>query len=434
MRYWSVLLVLCLSVQTGWTQFTVDGQIIQRGEYRHGFGQLIPEEADPAVFVAQRARLQAGYEKDGLKLYVSVQDIRTWGNTPQVKPTDGLLSVHEAYGQVRLGQHWWLKLGRQELNYDNFRFIGNLDWALQGRAHDFALVKYEKNDLKWHFGGGFNQDGQSLSGTLFTTPNQYKVAQFMRVENTKGRWHYSVLAWNDGRQYIDRNDQGEIIGRGVRYRLTLGVPMLVYTVNNTKLSAFYYHQLGKDVTGRTLNAFDANLQVKHQIDGNEERGSKTRLVAGVEWLSGTEQGAADNRSYSPQYGTNHLYNGYMDHFFVGGRFENQVGLQDYYAKVRHDFSKKVFAQLDGHVFYSYATPRNMDNQALDPYLGTEIDLSVGIIATPAFSIQTGYSHLLASDTYSTLTGVTNAQPVQNWGYVMLIYRPNMKNKFIGILL
>ncbi|MFC4870804.1 alginate export family protein [Negadavirga shengliensis] len=161
-------LLLCLLVSPmAYAQFQLDGQLIQRGEFRNGFGRLIHEDQSPAAFVGQRARIQANYQYESIQFYMSVQDIRIWGDTPQLKITDNNLSVHEAWASIQLNPDWALKLGRQELNYDNFRFLGNLDWALQGRAHDFALVKYEKNNFKLHFGAGFNQTGQALSGHLY---------------------------------------------------------------------------------------------------------------------------------------------------------------------------------------------------------------------------------------------------------------------------
>src|SRR5690606_7934902 len=121
----------------GFAQFTVDGQILIRSEYRNGYNKPIAEGLDPAGFIAHRARLQAGYKMDRFDFYMSIQDVRTWGSTSQANVTDGLLSLHEAYGEVSFGENWKVKLGRQELNYDNFRFLGNLDWALQARSHDF---------------------------------------------------------------------------------------------------------------------------------------------------------------------------------------------------------------------------------------------------------------------------------------------------------
>lgn len=416
-------------------QFSVDGQLIQRGEFRNGFSRLINRVDDPAGFIAQRARIQASYVSDAVTLYMSIQDIRTWGNTSQVKASDNLLSVHEAYAELSLGEFWKVKLGRQELNYDNFRFLGNLDWALQGRAHDFALIKYEKNKHKLHLGAGYNQNGQSLSGNLFTVPNQYKFAQMARYENKWDNWQFSFLFWNDGRQFIERNDLGEIVLAETQFRQTLGIPTLKYQAGNTLFSGFYYQQLGE--WGKPVSAFDVGFQVSQTLDINKEEGKNFRLVAGFEILSGTSvSGASKNNSFSPLYGTNHLYNGYMDLFYVGGTHENNVGLQDYYLKGRMTFSPRFFMQLDGHWFNSQADVTGIfqNSNRVDPHLGKELDLSVGYVFNDAISLQGGYSQFFATETMERLQNNGTLKSSQNWSYLMLIVRPTMKNKFIGILL
>jgi len=415
-------------------QFNIDGQIVQRTEYRNGYNLLIEEKEDPAVFIAHRARLQAAYKFEKLHFYMSVQDVRTWGSTQQAKANDPFFSVHEAWAETWLTDRLSLKLGRQELNYDNFRFLGNLDWALQARAHDFALVKFEKDNLKLHLGGGYNQDAQKLSGNTFTVPNQYKVAQMLRYENLLGKLQFSLLFWNDGRQYFDLDTSGVIVGQGVRYRQTIGIPTLKLTLGNTTPAGFFYFQTGKDVWGNTVEAFDACLQVTQQIDLNKEKSQRLRIVAGAEVLSGTTPGDDKNRSFSPQYGTNHLFNGYMDLFFVGGSFENNAGLTDLFLRARCDFGPRWFVQADGHRFYSHARGRDPVSGDLDKYLGTEADLSVGFLINNAVSLQCGFSHLFAGDSFGVLTQVSKPKDIQQWGYAMLIYRPTMKNKFIGILL
>lgn len=430
----TTLLVALFAISAA-AQFNLDGQIVQRTEFRNGYNKLLAQHLDPAFFIAHRARLQAGYKLGKVQLYMSVQDVRTWGSAPQIKATDPYLSVHEAWGEIWLSDHFSLKLGRQELNYDNFRFLGNLDWALQARAHDFALAKYEKGDMKLHLGGGYNQDAQNLSGTLFSTGNQYKIAQLFRYENRMGKLRFSLLFWNDGRQYTVTDSLGTILAKGVRYRQTIGIPTLKYEMGNTTLSAFYYHQFGKDPAGKTVAAFDASLQVIQQIDVNKEAGQKLRLVAGAELLSGSEPGAADNHSFSPQYGTNHLFNGYMDHFFVGGAYENNAGLLNLFLRARYDFGPKCFLQLDGHHFSSQTEGRHsLTGLPLDKYLGIETDLSLGLIIYDAVSLQCGLSALFATESLAELQQVRAPDDGQYWAYAMLIFRPTMKNKFIGILL
>ncbi|MCC5928369.1 MAG: hypothetical protein JJU28_03895 [Cyclobacteriaceae bacterium] len=415
-------------------QFSIDGQILQRAEYRHGFGSLIEQSSDPAMFIGQRARIGAHYKSDKVNFHVSIQDIRIWGNAPQVKATDPFLSVHEAYAETFIHENWSLKLGRQELNYDNFRFLGNLDWALQARAHDFALAKYEKNQMKLHFGAGYNQDGERLSGNIFTTQNQYKAAQLIRYENAFENFNFTLLFWNDGRQFVERNNLNEIVNQGIRYRQTYGIPAMKYQWGNTTLSSFYYHQLGRDVNGRNINGFDISAQASQLFPVDNESGKKFRLTLGFEIISGnsTIETSGRNSSFSPLYGTNHLFQGYMDHFFVGGRFENSVGISDFFVRTRYDFNPKVFISFNAHNFSSYADVYR-GNEKLSRDLGAEFDLSLGWLINDILSLQSGYSQLLASETYEFLQGFQNYDSRQNWAYVMMIYRPNMKNRFIGML-
>ena len=56
----------------------------------------------------------------------------------------------------------------------------------------------------------------------------------------------------------------------------------------------------------------------------------------AEMMRGTEK--TKNNSFSPLYGTNHAHNGYMDYFYVGGRYENGVGLQDMYLYTKYDIN------------------------------------------------------------------------------------------------
>ncbi len=436
-----LVLIWSLSAASGYAQFTFDGQLIQRAEYRHGFNQPIRDGQDPAKFIAQRFRLQAGYEKEELfKMFISVQDVRTWGNTPLAKVSDNLLSVHEAWGSTKLGAHTEVKLGRQVINYGNGRFLGALDWALQGRSHDIAMITYSKNATKLDVGLAYNSDNIANLDAPYSVANQYKTAQLFYLESASDKLNYAFLVWNDGREQLFRNSAGVITDTKLHYRTTFGIPVLRYSDSNSQLSAYYHHQLGKDPVGRTVNAFNANLSFQRRIDIDADAGKAVTLVGGVEILSGTDVNESENNnSFSPLYGTNHALNGYMDYFYVGGVHENSTGLNNYYAKLRYAPSNRWFMQGDLHVFasnrsYPSFTDRGGEMVELDKYFGTEIDLSVGVIINDAISLQSGYSHFLASDTFKRVRGGNQTKDIQNWAYVMMVFRPNMKNKFIGISL
>lgn len=428
------LLCIFMIIPTlSFAQFNIDGQMLIRSEFRNGYLQAKPENTDPAGFIAHRARLQASYKSDDLNFYMSVQDIRTWGSTSQANISDNFLSVHEAWGEFKMGEFWKVKLGRQELNYDNARFLGNLDWALQARSHDFALVKYEKEDRKLHIGGGFNQDGQRLTDDFFSTPNQYRTAQLLRYENKLGNFDYSLLFWNEGRQNNALDSLGSPIDEKVYFRPTIGLPTLKTSIGSTDFSGYFYYQFGEDITGTSVSAFNASAQVSQTFFSNED-GRKWRATLGYEVISGTDANETGiNNSMSLQYGTNHLFNGYLDWFFVANRWENFTGLHDIYLRSRYSFSPKFWIQADWHWFSSYARPFGQDGQLLDDqHLGTELDLVFGLIINDAVSLQGGYSQLFTSSAFEE-TQSFELDGMQNWAYLMFVFRPTSKAKFIGVL-
>ncbi|MFC3879137.1 alginate export family protein [Algoriphagus namhaensis] len=427
-------IVLLLSSES-WAQFSLNGQMLVRSEFRNGYGKLINENSDPAGFIAHRARLEASYKIDRLNFFMSIQDVRTWGSTPSANVSDDFLSVHEAWGEVSFGENWKLKLGRQELNYDNARFLGNLDWALQARSHDFILMKYEKGDSKLHFGAGFNQDGFKITGNTYTIPNNYKAAQMVSFQNKVGRLSYSFLFWNDGRQFIEKDDAGTILNEGIRYMSTLAIPTLRLPLNKTMLTGQFYYQFGNDVAGKSVSATNFSLLVTQEIAQNDERGSKYRITAGFESLSGTASNELEkNNSFSPLYGTNHAVNGLMDLFYVGNNHFNTVGLNDLFLRSRYDFNSTFWIQGDYHHFSSAAEllSEGTSGDELSKGFGSELDFTIAKVVSESVSIQVGYSQFFTSDTFAHFQNNDPLKEIQNWAYIMFVFRPNNKAKFIGV--
>ena len=172
-------ILLFFGITKTYSQFTVDAQLRPRFEFRHGYKTLFPNDTDPAAFVSQRTRLNFGYKTEKLNFYVSAQDVRVWGDVPQLNVADeNGFSLHQAWAEVSLVSDLNLKIGRQEIVYDDQRFFGNVDWAQQGRSHDAAVLKFEPNYLKLHIGAAYNQDGEALTGNILTK-NTYKSFQYL---------------------------------------------------------------------------------------------------------------------------------------------------------------------------------------------------------------------------------------------------------------
>lgn len=168
-------------------QFSLIGQLRTRTEVRDGLGNLVQKGSKPAVFTSQRTRLTFGYKWDRVTFGAAVQDIRVWGqDASSISNADGArLMLHEGWADVTLAnsadttirfkavESLSLKIGRQELIYDDVRLIGNLDWLQQARRHDMALLKMMHKGWQADLGYAFNQnsDAFGITGTSYVPGN-----------------------------------------------------------------------------------------------------------------------------------------------------------------------------------------------------------------------------------------------------------------------
>ena len=191
-------MLLCfLNACSANAQFTLTGQLRTRTEIRHGFGNLVLKGSNNAAFTSQRTRLNFGYKWDRLTFGVSIQDVRVWGqDASSISNADGnKLMLHEGWADLILFNKadttikttgidlMSLKIGRQELSYDDVRLIGNLDWLQQGRRFDMALLKTVHHGWQIDIGYAFNQnsDAFGITNTSYVPAN---VAPY--VKNSLG--------------------------------------------------------------------------------------------------------------------------------------------------------------------------------------------------------------------------------------------------------
>jgi len=313
----------------------------------------------------------------------------------QLNISDNLLSIHEAWGQIFFKKHLSLKIGRQELVYDDHRIFGNVDWTMQGRSHDLALFKYAGGKLKVDVGAAYNQDKEQLDNNVYTVPKNYKTLQFLWMHNKfSENLNLSLLFLNNGIQ-TSRSSPGGVTEYQTRFSQIAGT-RVVFAKNKWRFNGAFYFQSGKDRTGRSLSATDFLGDISYHVI------KKLTLTGGVELLSGTSQTDPDvdkNHSFNPLYGTNHKFNGFMDYFYVGNHL-NSVGLQDISFKVVYKTGKHLMAahahffSSDANIIDSTEYQSSGRMVAMDKFLGTEIDLSYAYFHSKEMSFQFGYSQML----------------------------------------
>lgn len=398
--------------------FDLSAQMIARPEWRRGYQTLPPPGADGAFFISQRTRLSAGFENERIKFGLAVQDVRVWGDESQAVdvPSFGL---HEGWAEVILGKKASLKVGRQELVYDDQRLFSNNDWLGQARSHDAAVLKIKTGESTLHFGTAFNQTSAKLFGASDPADN------------------YKMLGW----AWYNRKFKQEKIGLSfyvvtdgfaadpslsenkTYFRATAG-PSLNFVSGKMSGNATLFGQVGKDNFDRTITAYFASACLDWAING------KLNTVIGYDYLSGNapySTPASENHVFNTLYGDNHKFYGNMDYFLDMYNDTKGGGLQDVFFKVKLKASSRTQLALDAHYFLLVTQVKLADGNLLDFPLGAELDFSTTHKINEFAKAQFGFSLMQGTASLEGLNKVSggSADQIGSWGYLMLVVNPTL---------
>lgn len=391
-------------------QFDLSAEIRPRYENRHGFGSLIPTNTDGANFVSQRTRLNFDFSQDNMKLGVSLQNVRTWGDINTLGADDKATMLHEAWAQALLTDNFSVKLGRQEIVYDDHRIFGNVGWAQQARSHDAMIAKFSLSEKsKLDVGFALNADAQTNLDAVYNNTAGYKSFQYAWYHTNFNAIGLSLLALNNGVEYTKGTDQE------VAYSQTLGTHV---TVKEGDLSSDFslYFQTG-EIGGNDVSASNFAANLKYKLN------NQFTVGFGGEYVSGKDMNdtSSDVKSFNPLYGTNHKFNGWMDYFYVGNH-GGSVGLVDLNAVVA--YSKDKFSASVMPHFFSAAADVYNGSSKMDKKLGTEIDFTVGYKVSNNVALSAGYSKMYGTNSMEIIKSGDKDED-NSWSWVMLTFSPKL---------
>lgn len=443
----SVLFGTGISV-TVCAQFSVNAQLRTRSEFRNGQGAPLPATADPAFFTSQRTRLGVKYTTSRIQLGLTVQDVRVWGqdastiNKMVTAENNGLL-LHEGWAEIALLDSGYkknalqLKIGRQELVYDDQRLLGNLDWLQQARRHDAAVLKFSGTGWQIHAGGAYNQNKEAASGTVY---NQVPPGNY--PGNTNGGSIYKSFVYLYGNRSFENttlsfllfNDQfnkfslltengssRKVWEKGNWNRYTTGLSAS-HKSELLQLNASLYYQGGQTASGQQLSAGMFTVQCLFTL----ARGFTSGIGADI-----TSGGitATNSSAFDPLYGTPHKFWGYMDYFYAGSAF-GEKGLANYFLKNKYLFSEKWQVTADLHQFYTTSHIRNTTGEKMSRRLGTEIDVVLQYALNKQVSFESGWGMFLSTATLvsPSVKNIPDAQQRNTWAYLMVNIQPGFMFK------
>lgn len=394
-------------------QLKLGAEIRPRTEFRDGFKRPLSSSESPAFFTEQRSRFYISYSNEKMDLVLVPQDVRIWGNTDQAGKTDvSLTNFQQAWAAFKFNAEHRFLVGRMELDYDNARILGNLDWAQQGRSHDLFKYEYKGKKNQAHIGLAFNQDTNKseplkLSETYYKGLNNYKSLQFVWFHHDFKKLGISAIALNEGRQHaVDTSYFMQTTGLNTQASL-----------GTLTLFGEGYYQTGKNSEGVSKNAFLASLQVAFKPV------AAYKIELGNDYLTGDKQASKTNEAFDPLYGTHHKFYGYMDYFYVGNSHGNK-GLNDLFLKLNW-IKKNWTVSLDGHHFSATTDISDRNGMSRSRYLGTELDWTFSYNLAESVNLKGGYSHMFYTSSMTIVKQVEDQNGSASWAWLMLTFKPTL---------
>lgn len=394
-------------------EFDLSAELRSRYENRHGFKTLIDKNQDAANFISQRSRINFNFTNANLIFKISVQNVRTWGDVSTLNNDDTASSFHEAWAIAKLKNNISLKIGRQEIIYDDSRIFGNVNWVQQARSHDAFLIKYNPNaNNRLDIGFALNANAQTVVHNPYNNIAGYKAMQYAWYHGKFNNIGLSLLALNTGFEYtniIDNESQ-------IDYMQTFGT-RLTYKKGAFKADLSGYIQTG-NLTEQSVSTSYIGANVSYNLNTSFTAG------VGMELLSGKDSNDASNdiKSFNPIFGTNHKFNGWMDYFYVGNH-GNNVGLTDvncFISYKKNKFSAKVIPHL-----FMTAADLYEGSELLDSQLGSEIDIALGYKINSDISINGGFSIMFATDSMKYLKSKKDNDERNTVAYLMFTFKPHL---------
>jgi hypothetical protein len=395
-------------------QFSIDAHLRPRFEIRDGYQHMIPDSVGPAFIFSQRTRLSFSFENKYLKVRITPQDVRVWGDEQVVTSTAVLgdaasLDLFEGYLQLRLGRWGWLSVGRQQIYYDNERLLATNNWNQHGLAYDAVIARMKFGRWNVHAGGSWNTIGEQSFSNGYPS-NRFKSLDYLWLNREFGEHvKISLLHIATAQTHTDTTNL-------LYWRQSTGL-YGNFTWKGLKAWCDFYYQYGQNPQGITVSAFlfdvNAGYTVKFFTPG-----------IGVSYLSGNKEtgpGISRDHLFNPLYGTRHNFFGFIDYFRNFPVDTKQGGLADYFVFLNFAICKGLTLSNTSHYFQLAQTNQLTPT---DRNLGFENDLVMKYSFLSWGALETGYCLFLPTESLKTIQGVQDPRFPQFF-YVMLTITPTL---------
>ncbi len=372
-------------------EISINGEYRINPVYSRGFREPFYSGDRPGFYTMQRTRLILNYnKKEDLDAEFIIQDRRFWGEQND-RADVASIAVFRAWVEKYLSSGLSVRIGRQGLVYNDQQILSEPNWV-GTRAHDAALIKYEKAGFKAHLGGAHGSNGQDLKWEPYKY-NMYRNMEFLWLEKSAYKNSVSFIFLNRGMEKADSS---------VAYTQTFGPFANLKLSKRLSFKGLYYYQIGKNTAGKDVSASLFSTQLFYNAN------DAISVNLGMDVTSGTSQTLLDDpnntksHSFDRMYGLHHGKFGYLDYFYVNN--PTLSGVHDYYVKLKAKVAKNFTIDNHLHSFATSATINNIDGAEMNKQLGVENDLLLSYKFSSTFKATLAHSIMFGTPTLDQFFG------------------------------
>ena len=421
--YCLVLAMLCsfgLKAQEADNVFNLDAQLMTRGELRAGgFKADSLDSERVSHFALGRYRIIADYQRSWLNVRLTPQYTGVWG-----QGSAGVV-LYEGWAKMQSKKGLFVKIGRQELTYDDGRIIGNDDWTMTAPTHDVLKLGYDGESHKVHLLAAYNQNAENIdNGVIYYSGGlqPYKTMQTLwyHYDTPKKSFGISLLGMNIGMQNTDQEHP-------ITYYQQLVGTYMSFRPKYWSLEGAFYYQMGKEEHGMTVDAFMASTKL------NVKPSENYNLFTGYDYLSGDKyfnvppEGGIGlvfhdkARGFNAIFGSHHEFYGAMDFFYLSNYVGGFTpGLQNLYFGGN---IKPVSGLSINAAYHYYAIATDLD-YVNTKTLGHSVELASSYAFNKAVSVSAGYTFMKGSETMELLNKVSEKRQL-HWAWLMMTVTPKL---------
>ena len=385
-----------LSQNSSDTTLTLDMQMRVRSEWRDGYKVAMDSETLGELVTVQRSRMALKGKWKSFDYKLGAQDVRTFGGP--TGETQGTIGISEAWWSTSMTNGMRLKVGRQEIKFDNERIVGAVDWSNPGRFLDG--VRWDRK----------KEDPSKGNTTVAVTWDELSETRRYMV------YHRAMVGKKNNKLtflFFDQDSETE-----PSPQFTTGFTTRFQIGPRAWFATEAYVQYWPDSTSASLSLPDSRKMVIADLGWNGDDGHNWQV--GIDLL---------DEGFAPFLGTNHRHYGWMDQFYVGTT--RIQGLTDLRLRHTGPLNFRPLDPLGDKVSWGVAA-HHFRAQAMGDLLGNELDLWITGNKDGALTWHVGFSVFDATERHIERQGEVPAGlwsdaagRIQHWGWVSLNFTPSI---------